>query len=105
VFRSIREPRVLWVGVRESEELINLAENVSSAVKNSGIIIEEKSFRPHLTIGRLKRLESRDILESLLHKYEDAEIQKITVTEVILYESITGPAGPVYNALRKFRVS
>ena len=104
VFRSIKEPRVIWVGIQESEKLIQLAELVNSAVKKSGIIIEEKSFRPHLTIGRLKKLQSPDILKSLLKKYEDTEIQNIPVTEVILFESITKPTGPVYNALRKFKV-
>lgn len=63
------------------------------------------AFSPHLTIGRLKKVKSQDILKSLLQKYEDTDIQKIPVNEVILHESITRPAGPVYNALRKFRVS
>ena len=105
VFRSPKEPRVIWVGIQESEKLIQLAELVNSAVKMSGINIEEKSFRPHLTIGRLKRLQSQDILKSLLKKYEDTEIQVILVKEVILFESITKPTGPFYSALRKFRVS
>jgi 2'-5' RNA ligase len=105
VFRSPKEPRVIWVGIQESEKLIQLAELVNSAVKKSGIIIEEKSFRPHLTIGRLKKLQSLEIFKSLLKKYEDTEIQNISVTEVVLFESITRPTGPVYNALRKFRVS
>ena len=48
--------RVLWIGVDgDSTTLSRLAERCAAAARRSGISVEERAFRPHLTLARARR--------------------------------------------------
>jgi RNA 2',3'-cyclic 3'-phosphodiesterase len=48
--------RVLWVGLRgDSDTLTRLAERCAAAVRRTGIAVEDRTFRPHLTVARARR--------------------------------------------------
>jgi 2'-5' RNA ligase len=102
VFRNYNDPRVLWLGIVPSEKLILLNGFIISGLRDSGINIEERHFNPHLTLARIKNINDKTSLKSVMEKYQDAEFQKVPVDEVILYESILQPTGPVYKPLGKF---
>lgn len=104
VFKNYSDPKVIWVGINHSEELAILNKNISERLKAKFFPSEEKRFRPHLTIGRVRRLTDPDKLKEALEKYKDVEFQNVIVTEVILYESILMKTGPIYKELRKFRL-
>ena len=99
VFKSLRDPRVIWIGIDLPDKLVKIHHSISAGLQESGFHVEDRPFRPHLTIGRIKYLNSTDNLKNLIEKYRDAEIQKVEVNEIILYESILLPGGPVYNPL------
>ncbi len=105
VFKNVREPRVIWAGVQPSDDLKKLDELVTTGVRSSGIAVEDRLFRPHLTLGRLKALKSDTELKTLLVKYHDVEIQKVPVHNVIIYESILKPEGPIYNPVRIIKLA
>jgi 2'-5' RNA ligase len=71
-------------------------------LKELGVNTEERPFKPHLTIGRIKHLNDKKSLEAVMEKYQDSEIQNTGVNEVILYESILLQSGPVYKPIAKF---
>jgi 2'-5' RNA ligase len=102
IFKSINDPRILWAGIEPSEELDVLFESVKNGLKEAGITLEERKFNPHLTLGRIKSIKDNGTLKSLIARYQNLEIQKQEIREVILYESVLLPSGPVYNPLRKF---
>ncbi len=104
VFKNLREPKVIWAGVQISDALVRLNELVKNGVNKSGINIEDRVFRPHLTLGRLKVLRSETNLKSVLDRYHDAVIQKVTVKEVIVYESILKFSGPQYVPVTKIQL-
>jgi 2'-5' RNA ligase len=104
VFKSLKDPRVIWIGIGHSEELQRLNTLIKNGLAGTGIKLEDRPFKPHLTIGRVRQLRSNDILKSMLEKYEDTEFQKVSVNEVILYESMLLRTGSVYNPLRKFNL-
>jgi RNA 2',3'-cyclic 3'-phosphodiesterase len=55
VFPSERKARILWVGVGEgSERLRDLAGDVQSALAAVGFEREDRSYVPHLTLGRAR---------------------------------------------------
>lgn len=97
IFKSVINPRIIWVGTRASDELTNLNSTVNEGLKNIGFTIDERLFRPHVTIGRVKILKSTGQINALLEKYKASEIQKVPVDEVVLYESILGGPGAVYK--------
>lgn len=99
VFKNLNDPRVIWTGIEPSGELQHLNEVIVAGLKNIGAGLEDRLFRPHLTIGRIKNLKDKDLLISLLDEFQNSEIQKVPVGEVILYESILFHTGPVYKPL------
>ena len=62
----------------------------------------ENYFKPHLTLGRIKTLVNRQDFKTILDKYKATELQNLVVEEIILYESILLPEGPVYKPIDKF---
>jgi 2'-5' RNA ligase len=53
MFPSSGRPRVLWLGVsRGSEELAELHRTVSGRLDQVGVQQEDRTYHPHLTIGR-----------------------------------------------------
>jgi len=102
VFRNPGDPRIIWTGVELSEKLVRLNEAILDGLRGLNIKMEDRPFNPHLTIGRIKHLNNKETLRTLLGQYQDSEIQIIPVNEVILYESVLLQSGPVYKPLAKF---
>jgi len=105
VFRNYRDPRVIWAGIEQSVDLESLYEKIKSGFDETGFITEERHFRPHLTLGRIKSIKDIDNLKAVIEKYSDLEIQKVNVEKVILYESILLPTGPLYKPVAKLGLS
>jgi RNA 2',3'-cyclic 3'-phosphodiesterase len=102
VFRNINDPRIIWIGIEQSEKLLSLNGVIIKGLMELGIKIEDRPFKPHLTIGRIKRLNDKETLKALIDKYQNSAFQKSVIKEVILYESILHQSGPVYIPLAKF---
>lgn len=97
VFKSIRDPHVIWAGLEQSEKLAGLHRIIREGLNSIGIETEERQFSPHLTLGRMKVINDKESLKSLIDFHREDEIQEVPVTEVILFESITGQSGPQYK--------
>jgi 2'-5' RNA ligase len=102
VFKNYRDPRVIWIGIKSHEMLSGLYDKIADGLNENGFGIEERQFRPHLTIGRIKSVKDTENLKTVLEKYRDTEFQKIEINEVILFESILLQTGPIYKPLGKY---
>jgi 2'-5' RNA ligase len=71
-----------------------------NSLRELEIKMEDRPYKPHLTIGRIKHLNSSESLKTLTEEFQNYEIQLVPVNEVILYESVLLSAGPVYKPLR-----
>ena len=100
LFRSIRDPRVLWIGMDTCRTLQDLKSTLDRKLAGLGFPSEEKRFTPHLTLARIKSIKDRNLLETLLEEYRDYFFQKSRMEKLIYYESILSPRGPVYLPLR-----
>lgn len=101
LFRNIRDPRVLWIGMDPGKVLPALKEKLDSELVTIGLKPEQRKFRPHLTLARIKHLGDRSVLEECLEDYRDELFQVQQFNEVIYYESILRPEGPSYLPLAK----
>ena len=54
-FPNLRAPRIVWVGVSNEPRLELLHHDVERACEALGIPVEGRAFRPHITLGRVKR--------------------------------------------------
>jgi len=104
IFKSYNDPKVIWIGIEESEKLRKLNDIINTGLKDTGFKVEDRPFKPHLTFGRIRFVKDIDALRSALERYQNNPIQKVQVKEVILYESILKPTGPVYKPAGIFRL-
>jgi RNA 2',3'-cyclic 3'-phosphodiesterase len=59
---------ILWVGIKESQELIKLYEKITWCLKKREFPVEEQKFKAHLTLGRGIRLNKDISIEELTQK-------------------------------------
>lgn len=95
-FPSPERPSVLWVGVSGGDALVALQREVEQAVVGLGLPREERPFRPHLTVGRVKEPRGGDAQPALWTG--DVDCGASTVTELIVYESKTLAQGAEHIA-------
>lgn len=105
VFPNLSRPRVLWVGMTEGvKELSALQAQVETALEAQGFTREERPFRPHLTIGRMKAERRIEGLDKAIEDHKGFAAGNFTATEMILFRSDLKPTGPVYTSLAKFKL-
>jgi 2'-5' RNA ligase len=102
LFRSVNDPRVIWAGISESTKLRVLNSIIKAGLRDIGIKIEDRDFNPHLTLGRIKSINDKDNLKKVVDKSDGEELQVVSITEVILFESILQQTGPVYKPLARY---
>ncbi len=102
-FPNLRRPRVIWVGIRErSGELAALQAGLEQGFSAQGFERENRSFHPHLTLGRIRRgvrqADQRAVGEAL-GQMEHLSLGEFHVSEVCLFRSDLRPSGAVYTKL------
>jgi 2'-5' RNA ligase len=92
-FGSARRPQVFWVGLDgDVGPLIELAERLAGAARALDLPVEDRPFRPHLTLGRWRPGAPTDgTLSDRLAGYRGPDWP---VTEVRLVESHLGRSSP-----------
>lgn len=101
-FKNYRDPRVIWAGIKSPEKLYALEKKITEGLRSTGLVIEERQFKPHLTLGRVKSVSDTENLKTVLERYRDNQIQIVHVSEVVLYESILMRTGPLYKPIGKY---
>lgn len=103
-FPKISYPRIVWVGIDEGyEECKALAEATEDAMERLGFKKEDRPFSPHLTLGRVRSAKNKTQLMACLEKEKDFPSQsKVSVSKIILFQSILTPKGPAYTPLKEF---
>lgn len=93
-FGRPRHPRVLWMGV-EATGLMVLHDATVAALRTAGWRPEARPFAPHLTLGRMERLQDAAKFQSRLAAACAWPAQVQEVRELILYESLNGQYLPL----------
>ncbi len=97
-FPSASRPRVLWLGVDGGEALREVHRALAEALAGAGLPVEERAFRPHLTLARVRRGEiSRErYREVVAHLETLPEVGPSRAVALVLYESRLG-GGPAVH--------
>lgn len=101
IFRDMRKPRVIWLGVEVQPEFYEMQSLLCRELEEEGLYTSEKSFKPHITLGRIKYINDRELLSDLLKSNEAKSLPPQSVNELLLYESRLKPHGPEYHILAK----
>ena len=100
-FPNVRRPKTLWAGITDgAAELIRLHDALEQPLLDLGCYRrEERTYTPHLTLGRVKSEEDGNALAPELPKHLGWTGGQTTVTEVVLFSSELRRDGPEYTAL------
>lgn len=103
VFTDIRKPRVLWCGIEgDVAGLAALHKQLDNDFKGIGFPPEDRPFRAHLTLARIKDSHSLTRLDEALKKHAAFCAGDFTVRELVLFQSKLTPHGAVYTRLTEF---
>lgn len=103
VFPSAKKPRIIWSGFDEqSEEVLSLLQQaLERDLEELGFEKEDRPFRPHVTLGRVKS-RSRPDFTDVGDDLGEQSFGKSYIKDVILYESKLGSEGPTYTVIDRF---
>lgn len=103
-FPDIQKPRVIWLGIGGDLKVLNeLQAAIDIETADFGDHQEEREFKPHLTLARVKKPSPklwRAIGEQIKRHSENARAMgEWNVDSVNLMRSILDPSGAVYEKL------
>jgi 2'-5' RNA ligase len=105
VFPNLSSPRVVWMGFEQSEPLAVLQARVGQVLADLQFPPEDRPFRPHLTLTRLKSKDNLRALQSYLKEVgPSATAGTVPVDEVVLFRSDLEPDGARHTRLRAARL-
>jgi RNA 2',3'-cyclic 3'-phosphodiesterase len=102
-FPSPSRPRVLWAGFRRgSDGLKALASATCGVTGPLGFPPEDRPFKAHITLGRVKDGSRSGDLSPALAGLAERALGRCQIERVYLMKSELRPSGPVYTVLDSF---
>lgn len=99
IFPSRKNPKILWTGITNAEPLVELKGEIENAMELLGFEREDKQFRPHLTIGRVKSTRGINNIINELDRAKDRNFGVMQVDRVNIIKSTLKPGGSEYTSL------
>lgn len=92
-------PHVVWLGFADSAPLVDLAERARRTLETHAVAFDDKPFRPHLTLARVRddadRVAERDL--SIALRAAVPPRGSFVVDAIRVVESVLSPKGPRYT--------
>lgn len=98
-FPSLWDLQVIWAGV-DGKGLIELKEKIEKALQ--GMFQKDKRFSAHITLGRVKFVEDKKMIQEKLK--QEINNEEFEVDKFMLIKSELTPEGPVYTTLKEFKL-
>lgn len=101
-YPTTRNPRILWIGISPPIDLPSLQKHIEEGVVRLGYEQEERTFSPHLTIGRVRQnanMADLPKIRAVLDKTQLGNIDIARVDSIHLFKSDLNPSGSVYTKL------
>ncbi len=120
-FPSAQRPRVVWIGVQDvSGELGSLQRAVGGQLRNNGFQLDNRPFRPHITLGYVRRRATRDAIRTIATTVRESRAgteavpaghtasrvpTKFTASDLLLVRSTLSPSGAIYSVVHSVPLS
>lgn len=101
-FPNARSARVVWIGISgELEKLGALQAAVEDAMAGLGMQRENRAFTPHITLGRIKYIRSKETWLAALEQVKDIKLPGFQVNAVSLIKSELKRSGAEYTEIAR----
>ena len=93
--------KVIWLGIKENPQLIDLAKKLDEEFRKLGFK-KERNYSPHLTIGRMRSPKNKKEVKEKIATFKDTKIGKMNIDKISLKKSELTPKGPIYSDIKTF---
>jgi len=101
-FPHPQNARVVWIGLSgDIDKLTALQTAIEDGMERIGMKREDRPFTPHLTLGRIKYIRSKEIWLKALESLKDIRLPGFDVTAVSLMKSELKRTGAVYTEVTR----
>ncbi len=104
-FPNPRAPRVFWAGVEAPAELAWLARDTEKTLSAIGVPAEDRPFRPHLTLARIRDSRHAGPVRQAMMGLGSLEFGSFAADRFYLYCSERRPSGSVYVKLAEYNLN
>lgn len=102
-FPGPTKPRVIWIGIGgQTKELIDLQKSLDRNFEQIGFSPEDRAFKPHLTLGRLKVPGSAVGFPKVLEEGKNYQAGSFRCGGLVLFRSDLRPEGAIYTKLEEY---
>ncbi|RMF55536.1 RNA 2',3'-cyclic phosphodiesterase [Candidatus Woesearchaeota archaeon] len=101
VFPSQNYIKVVWLGLKSSEQTKELHDKIDEQLFNIGIK-KDKNFVPHMTLGRVKYIKDKKAFVQKISNFRPEE-KPFKVQGFSLIKSELTPTGPIYSTINNFK--
>jgi len=102
-FPNSKKTCVLWLGASgDIEKIAKLQAQLEEDFEKIGFERENRNFRPHLTLGRVKNPGDVTGVGEAINKYIHYSAGEFICKEVALFQSKLTPQGAIYSKLKTF---
>lgn len=98
VLPSRLSPRVLILAMEQTPSIATLHRSVAAMVADLDVREEEKSFRPHVTLGRFSDADPTEVHHAL-REAENVELPTVEISSLTLFESVAEDRGIRYDVV------
>lgn len=104
VFPKLNRPQVLWIGVSDpSGQLSSLQKQLENECAKKGFEKEDRAYRPHLTIARLRKPEgARQLAEA--HLKMEFKLAELDLKELVVFRSELSSKGSRYTSIAQHKL-
>jgi RNA 2',3'-cyclic 3'-phosphodiesterase len=90
-------PRIFWLGLEHSTQLVDLQKLVYNACIEAGFSLDKKPFKPHITVAR-KWNKEEAFTSEWLEGFQPEQSFTTDATEIVLYQTQLD-ASPKYKTI------
>lgn len=102
LFYRNNQPSILWAGFKQNHNIEELVTRVEDSLTEIGINKENRKYKPHLTMLRVKGKENYDRLEEF--KQYMIDDLSFSGNKITLFKSELLKSGSVYTAIKSFEL-
>lgn len=100
-----RPARVIWVGTKESPELMALQADMEGRLAEANFPAEERPFSAHLTLARIKDPAAGRDVPGLIESDQSIRLGSFGVDSLKLFRSELTPQGPNYSVIQTSKLN
>lgn len=99
-FPDLKHPNVLWLGIdKGASDLKMLNKKIENALGKLGFKVENREFKPHLTLARIKSLKNISNLTKLVEEMDFNSWDDLEINKLALYQSSLTPKGAIHTII------